>query len=110
MGWGTYFEAEIYLNRQIFQSESEIKNEIEELTEDVQKSREALLILVASNYKDIREEDEDPVWGLRNRVQEVIDDITFNTLAIYRLRLYLEAIQEGKAKFETPEKTMGVEE
>lgn len=110
MGWGTHFKAEIYLNRQIFRSEGEIKNEIEELTEEIQKSREALMILVASSYKDIREEDEDPVWGLRNRVQEIIDDITTNNLSIYRLRLYLEAIQEGTTKFETPEKIMGVEE
>lgn len=28
MGWGTYFEAEIYLNRQIFRSESEVKKNI----------------------------------------------------------------------------------
>ena len=100
MGWGTEFLVNAYLNRQIFKNRNEVDEAVKEKEEQVQTDRELLLMIAMANPKDLAEEGEDVLYVTRNRVNDLIDDIVSEQRELTLLYLYLEAIDEGTAKFD----------
>ena len=99
MSWGTDFTTKIYLNREVYRSIYEIDDAISNIKESLQSNTEALIILAASNFKDIKDEDEDIIWGLRNRVKEIVESIREGEVRLYKLLLYKEGINDGTITF-----------
>lgn len=100
MGFGTDFTAKAFLNRQIFHSIEDVNYAISEVEQTIQTNRELLLMLAMSNAKDICTEEEDVLYATRNRVNDLIDDLTQQEHNLALLTLYKDAIEDGTAKFE----------
>ena len=102
MGWGTEFKMNIYLPRCIFRTESEIEEEITSKKESLQKSKELVLMYAIGNWSEIKDK-EDNMDTLQLMIDELVQDIGTTSIEIYKLKLYLNAVKEGKAKLTTNE-------
>lgn len=100
MGWGTDFKASVFLNREVYSSKHQLEDAIAERESNIQNNREILLMIAMANPKDLVAEDEDVVYANRNRVNDIVEDILEEQYKITLERLYLDAIEDGTAKFE----------
>jgi hypothetical protein len=98
MGWGTEFKAEIYLNKQIYKSESELENTIEEYKENISHVKEQLLMFASSNVKDISpsEWEEEPIRYVHYETSKLIEYLGDLFIELYELELYLKNYGTGK--------------
>lgn len=101
MGWGTHFTTNLYLSRKLFRTIEEIEAAIQDLKDEIQEDKESLLIIGASSFKAISKEDENSVLELKNKVQDLVDNISANSVSVFTLNLYLEAVKSDKAKLTT---------
>ena len=102
MSYGTDFKAKVFLNREIYHNKQEIEQVIKEREKAIQTNRELLLMMSVANPKDLVTDDEDVLYATRNRVNDIIDDILDEQYRLTLDQLYLEAIEDGTAKFEEP--------
>lgn len=99
MGWGTDFKTNVYLNRQIFKNKQEVEDAIKEKEEQIQTDTELLLMIAMANPKDLVEEDEDVLYSTRNRATDHLNNIVLTQRELTLLCLYIDAIEDGTAKF-----------
>jgi len=91
MGWGTEFKAEIYLNRQKYNSILEIDDKIEEYEELIEMHKEELLISVALNPEKVREEnDASLIHSIRHHVNDILESLEEVYVELYKLELLKE--------------------
>ena len=98
MGWGTDFKADIYLNKQLYYTMSELEEAIQEREEDIQRAREMLLMMAVARPNDLATEDQEPLYAIRNMVNDHLEMIEDSIRDLLNLKAYKQAIEEGKAK------------
>lgn len=103
MGFGTDFKTNVYLNRQIFRNKQEVEEAIKEKEKQIQSNTELLLMIAMANPKDLVTEDEDVLYSARNRVTDHINEIISTQRELTLLYLYIDAIEDGTAKFDNYE-------
>lgn len=121
MGWGTFFRAKLtvkrrlfakfflkskvfvdaYLNRIICMNKQDVLDKISEREANITSYRETLLMIAMANPKDLAEPDEDVIYATKDRVNDLIDEILSDKDSLVLLQLYLEALNDGTAKFGT---------
>ena len=89
MGWETNVPAMIVFNKETYQDEFQVRQEIEELKDRIKDFKEDLIIYAMGNPKDFVEKEE-PVMALKNVVKDVLDIIEEDTIKLYKLELLLE--------------------
>ena len=89
MGWETNVPAMIVFNKETYQDEFQVRQEIEELKDRIKDLKEDLIIYAMGNPKDFVEKEE-PVMALKNVVKDVLDIIEEDTIKLYKLELLLE--------------------
>jgi hypothetical protein len=92
MGWGTSFTIEIYLSKKIYNSKSELIDEIDQLKDYINTSKERILQYASSNIKDILPEEykNNPLEWVHLEVTDIMSDLIENTKELQLLTLYLE--------------------
>jgi hypothetical protein len=93
MGWGTDFKADIFLNREIYKSEYELDDQIEEIESDIVNTRAKILMYSSTNIKDIIPEDwkDEPINFIYNSVNEELNNLSEQIRHLQRLFLYKES-------------------
>ena len=99
MGWGTDFTAKVFLNKETFCNKQEVEDSIDEREANIQNNREIILMIAMANPKDLVTDEEDVLYATRNRVNDIVEDILEEQYKITLERLYLDAIEDGTAKF-----------
>lgn len=94
MGWGTTFEAEIYLSRQVFNHRDEVEFRLEEVTDSINRCKQGIAMLVAVTPKDYSNE-ENPLFEMRVELNEATDYLEDLLAERTRLGLYLEYLKEN---------------
>ena len=89
MGWETNVPAMIVFNKETYQDEYQVRQEIEKLKGIIEDFKEDLVIYAMGNPKDFVEKEE-PVMALKNVVKDVLDIIEEDTIKLYKLELLLD--------------------
>lgn len=101
MSWGTEFTANVYLQRQIFESKGGAEDAIKESELEISRYKEQLLILASCNPRDLlQEEDNDLINEIQNRITDIVNIIRDEQRNITLLNLFLHEINKGNYKFE----------
>ena len=97
MGWGTDFNTNIYLNRQVFISKLEVDDKISELTQKIEDNKSLLKMYASSTPSGIIPEDwnDDPIGWINTQINSICDSIEENTIQMYNLKLYSEYLEEN---------------
>lgn len=96
MGWGTTIKTEIYLSRMIFENRGLLEDEIEELEKTIERNKQEILMYCSANPKDIvpKDLDEEAIGFISNKVNDLLNDIEYNSVMLYKLNLLLENFEE----------------
>lgn len=91
MGWGLSFKADIYLSKETYNTEYEVEQEIENLTESINRCKRRLALMIAANPSTFIEkgEDIDPLYDLDNKISSHFESLEENIVHSYRLQLLL---------------------
>lgn len=105
MGWGTAFNTEIYLSKQIFQHKWEVEEKIQENEKWISDCITKLKMLAIANVKDIIDPEwkEESVTWINNQVNDLMGMIEESSFENYRLNMYLDYINE-KCNGEIPKR------
>jgi hypothetical protein len=101
MGWGTSFKAEIYLNRQIFNSKFELDERIKEVKEYIESAKRELTAYAVATPRDIiAEKDEsgyiqNPIDEVLRKVHETFEWMEDNYRDLNRLYQYQQYLEEN---------------
>jgi len=101
MGYGTTFTADIYLNRQIFESRWELDEKVKELEKFIEMSKQELLALAVSTPKDvIAEKSEDgypqnPIEEVLRKTRETFEWMEDNYRELNKLYQFQEYLDEN---------------
>ena len=88
MGWGTSFDANIYIKKQCFESKEQVKLEIEECQSEIEEIKKHLFGYVYATPKDIvNNEDDDIIMTLKVMFNDQIEYL--EELIIKLEKLYL---------------------
>ncbi len=92
MSWGTSFNADIYIYRKIYKSESELDIDIEDTKEYIQSIRENILMLVSSTPKDIMPPGEDwtPLEYSKMTTENYLEELEDSIYKLQRLQILKE--------------------
>jgi len=95
MGWGTNFNIDIYLNRQIFSSKYEVEDKILELTKNIEDNKSKLKMYASSTPNDIKSDDCDNIIDcISYDIDFIFNSIEEDLKNLFQLRLYSEYIEE----------------
>ena len=91
MGWGLSFKADIYLSKETYNSEHEVEQEIEDLTESIDRCKRRIALMISANPSTFIEkgEDIDPLYDLDNKISSHLESLEENIIRRYRLQLLL---------------------
>ena len=101
MGWGTSFTADVYLNRQIFQSRYELDEKVKELEQFIEMAKQELLALAVSTPKDVISEknedgyDENPLDQIIRKTREAFEWMEDNYRELHKLYQFQEYLDEN---------------
>ena len=101
MGYGTTFTLDIYLNRQIFNSRSELDDKIKELENMIELSKRELLAFAIGTPKDIIAEKneygevENPIDQILRRTAEAFEWMEDNYRELNKLYQFKEYLDEN---------------
>lgn len=101
MGYGTSFTADIYLNRQIFESRYEVDEKIKELEKFIEQGKQELLALAVSTPKDViaeKNEDgyvENPLDQIIRKTRETFEWMEDNYRELNKLYQFQEYLDEN---------------
>ena len=106
MGWGTDFNTNIYLNRQVFISKLEVDDKISELTQKIEDNKSLLKMYASSTPNDIIPEDwnDDPIGWINTQINSIYDSIEEDVVTRYKLNLYSEYLEENPIVYNKEEK------
>lgn len=96
MSWGINFKVDVYLSRMTFTSVYQVEEKIKELEDELNTAREILSMLAIATPNTIIEQDEDPIYSIKNRVSDQIDLIIDSQHDLTLLKLYYDEIKEGR--------------
>ena len=101
MGYGTSFTADIYLNRQIFESRWELDEKVKELEKFIEQGKQELLALAVSTPKDvIAEKDADgypqnPIEEVLRKTRETFEWMEDNYRELNKLYQFQQYLDEN---------------
>ena len=101
MGWGTSFKAEIYLNRQIFNSKFELDEKIREVEGYIESAKRELTAYAVATPRDIiAEKDEsgyiqNPIDEILRKVHETFEWMEDNYKDLNKLYQYQQYLEEN---------------
>mgnify|MGYP003654158949 CR=1 FL=1 len=101
MGYGTSFTAEIYLNRQIFNSKDELNERIKELEGYIESAKLELTALAVSTPKDViavKDESgyiQNPIDEVLRKTRETFEWMEDNYRDLNRLYQYQQYLEEN---------------
>lgn len=98
MGWGTSFNTEVYISKEILNTKDNAENFKDTLVDNIKEARTLLLMLVASSPKDITEKDEDPLWNVKIKAEDCVEEIISNTFKLTQVNMLLERFEEDDFK------------
>jgi hypothetical protein len=99
MGYGTSFTTEIYLSRKVFNSDSELDDNIKEIESLININKKIILALAVSTPKDVlsfnnegdfNEHPLDIIIHRTDKIFESLDEYYLELSRLYILRQYLE--------------------
>jgi len=92
MGWGTDFTADLYLNRQIYNSMGQLDDAILEAEETINKIKQRLFMFASANPKDIisSEWDGESINYIHYEFNLLLDELLSETRELQLLMLYRE--------------------
>jgi hypothetical protein len=92
MGWGVTFNPQVFISREHYSSEDEVKEKITELTADINSRKMEIAMYISSTPKDVIPDDwkEDGMIFLNNKLESALNDITEMEIHIFKLRLLLD--------------------
>lgn len=92
MGWGTDFKASIYISRKVFNSNSELLDEIHEVKQRIEETQRLLSMYAVSNPKDIIPEDwkDDSINFINNKIVELLESYEEDITLLVKLDLLYE--------------------
>ena len=86
MSWGTYFTMTHYFNRETYTSLGQVESELEDTIKERQVAEADLQALaMMTEPKKFIGEDSDPIYAIRERVKELVEEITNCSIKIYML-------------------------
>ena len=88
MGWGSIVNAKMYFSRQSFESKEALEQEIKAKEDWLEKQKQLLLLLVSG--KTIVPEDEEPIYYIANKYDELMEGILEDQSEIARLYIWLD--------------------
>jgi len=97
MGWGTLFNTEIYLSREMYSSQFEVEEKLAEIDKHLNVLISSIKMFATASPSEIIPEDwkDEPVNWLNNKIDELIDSYDELMIQQFRLTLYLEHIKEN---------------
>ena len=96
MAWGTDFKANVYLSRITFTSIYQVEDKIKELEDEINTAREILSMLAIASPNTIIEQDEDPIYSIKNRVEDQVNIIIEAQYTLVLVSLYYDELKEGR--------------
>ena len=96
MAWGIDFKANVYLSRITFTSIYQVEDKIKELEDEINTAREILSMLAIASPNTIIEQDEDPIYSIKNRVEDQVNIIIEAQYTLVLVRLYYDELKEGR--------------
>jgi vacuolar-type H+-ATPase subunit E/Vma4 len=90
MGWGIDFTADVYLKRHI-NSKEELEGLIEDLEKELTEDKATLQMMAISEPKNLVDED-DLLYGIKNRVSDVLESYYDNVRDLTKLYLLKELV------------------
>lgn len=96
MAWGTDFKANVYLSRITFTSIYQVEDKIKELEDEINTAREILSMLAIASPNTIIEQDEDPIYSIKNRVEDQVNIIIEAQYTLVLVNLYYDELKEGR--------------
>lgn len=97
MSYGTTIKTEIYLSRMIFENKGMLEGKIEETKQNIERSKQEILMYCASTPKDIlssKEWEEEIVSFINIKVNDLLYQIEEGSVLLYKLELLLENFDE----------------
>lgn len=106
MGWGTQFDADIYLSHESIRTKLELEECIEEVENDIQHIREKLMMFCAAGLnsmpkKDVEGNDMEPISMLHYELKELLEWYNECLIKRYQYSLLKEDWDEKEGKFKT---------
>ena len=96
MAWGIDFKANVYLSRMTFTSIYQVEDKIKELEDEINTAREILSMLAIASPNTIIEQDEDPIYSIKNRVEDQVNIIIEAQYTLVLVSLYYDELKEGR--------------
>lgn len=98
MGWGTEFNTSIYISREILDTKDNAESYKEHLIEEIREADKLLLMLVASSPKEITEDGDDPLYNVKLKATECLEQIKHNIFNLTLVNMLLEKFEEDGFK------------
>jgi hypothetical protein len=98
MGWGTTFNTEVYISKEILDTKDSAENCRDNLIDNIKEARTLLLMLVASSPKDITEKGEDPLWNVKLKAEDYVEEIIQNTFKLTQVNMLLDCFEKEDFK------------
>lgn len=96
MGWGTDFKADLYLNRQIYDSMGQLDDAISDAEERIEKIKQRLFMFASASPKEITspEWDGNSIDYIHYEFDISLDELLSETKELQLLWLYKEYLEE----------------
>lgn len=100
MGWGTDFNIDIFLSKQMFNSLMELEDYIKEREEDLINVKTKISMFASCSVNTIvpKEWKEQPLDFINMQINELLDALETTTVDLFKLELYKEYLQNLKTK------------
>jgi predicted DNA-binding protein YlxM (UPF0122 family) len=95
MGYGIDFTANIYLSRQSYSSKGEVEDRIREIDKDLNNCEALLHMYAVASPRDVSPPEDEPIFYLKNRVNETLEEYQDLLSDRYGLEFYLEYLNDG---------------
>jgi hypothetical protein len=96
MGWGTSFNADIFLNKRTFDSIWDVDEAIADCEETIAWVKNKMFGLACSTPKDVIPNGEDPISYLSIELSELFEMFSEHVVLLYQLRLFRERLKGGE--------------
>jgi hypothetical protein len=103
MGWGTTFTADVFLNREVFSSNSDLEYKIEELKQAIEGYKKEISMYVSANPKDIIPDGwkEDGLNFLIFKLKEIFENYEEDLIMLAKLEMLQEVCLEKEIDVST---------
>lgn len=96
MGWGTYFYTWKYFSKKTFNDKSDVEEMLEEVNTGIKRVESDLraFATMTEPSKFMKDDEEDPLWWVTNRVNELLEELEEYYCERYDLEIVLDRWEE----------------